>query len=171
MTPTPRQLAPAQALQGLNLTLSAGGLAASALFAGPAFTAAYALGAALEAVNFRALCACAQRLLSGQLGAGGHVGDGGRFWIALLGLRLAMLFGAMGVALVAGAHPIGLLLGVSTVVPAVLLGAWWLGPPVDPAAPALPADDPAWDHWSVWRADVVEPVAEDEPYGPVEDRS
>jgi hypothetical protein len=168
VTPTPRQLAPAQALQGLNLTLSAGGLAASALLAGPAFTTAYALGAALEAVNFRALCACAQRVLAGQL-------DGGRFWIALLGLRLAMLFGAMGVALLAGAHPLGLLLGVSTVVPAVLIGAWWLGPPVDPDAPALPADDPAWDHWSVWRADVVEPAAEDaEPLelrgSPLEDR-
>jgi hypothetical protein len=158
VTITPRNIAPAQALQGLNLTLSAGGLAASALFAGPAFTAAYALGAALEAVNFRALCTCATRVLSGQL-------DGGRFWITLLGMRLAMLFGAMGVALVAGAHPLGLLLGVSTVVPAVLLGAWWLGPPIDPAAPALPADDPAWDHWSIWRADVVEPVVEDEQYG------
>jgi len=159
VTSTSRHIAPAQALQGLNLTLSAGGLAASALFAGPAFTAAYALGAALEAVNFRALCACASRVLSGQL-------DGSRFWIALLGLRLAMLFGAMGVALVAGAHPLGLLLGVSTVVPAVLVGAWWLAPPVDPSAPALPADDPAWDHWSVWRADVVEPAADDEEHRP-----
>jgi hypothetical protein len=152
---TPRHIEPAQALQGLNLTLSAGGLAASALLAGPAFATAYALGAALEAVNFRALCACTTRVLSGQL-------DGGRFWIGLLGLRLAMLFGAMGVALAAGAHPLGLLLGVSTVVPAVLLGAWWLGPPVDPSAPALPADDPAWDHWSVWRADVALPALEDE---------
>lgn len=155
MSSTPRSIAPAQALQGLHLTLSAGGLAASALLAGPAFTAAYALGAALEAVNFRALCACASRLLSGQL-------DGGRFWVALLGLRLAMLFGAMGVALFAGAHPLGLLLGVSTVVPAVLIGAWWLGPAPDPTAPALPPDDPAWEHWSVWRADVVAPAADDE---------
>lgn len=161
MTRIPSQLAsqlgPAQALQGLNLTLSAGGLAASALFAGPAFTAAYALGAALEAVNFRALCACATRLLSGQLG-----GEGGRVWVALMGLRLVMLLGAMGVALLAGAHPLGLLLGVSTVVPAVLIGAWWLGPPVDPTAPALPPDDPAWDHWSIWRADVVEPARDDD---------
>lgn len=157
MTRIRSQLEPVQALQGLNLTLSAGGLAASALFAGPAFTAAYALGAALEAVNFRALCACATRLLSGQLSG---AGDGGGVWVALLGLRLTMLLAAMGIALVAGAHPLGLLLGVSTVVPAVLIGAWWLGPPVDPNAPALPPDDPAWDHWSVWRADVVEPAVD-----------
>ncbi len=155
MSSTARTIDEANALQGLNLTLSAGGVAVSALVAGPAFATAYALGAALEAVNFRALCACATRVLQGQL-------DGARFWTALLGLRLAMLFGAMAVALAAGAHPLGLLLGVSTVVPAVLLGAWWFAPPVDPAAPVLPADDPAWEHWSVWRADVVLPAPDDD---------
>lgn len=153
----PEIVQPSRSLQRLHLGLSAGGIAASALLGGPSFTAAYALGAALEAVNFRALCACTARVLSGQL-------DGRSSWVALLGLRLAMLFAAMGVALFAGAHPIGLLLGVSTVVPAVLIGAWWLGPPVDPNAPALPPDDPAWDHWSIWRADVV-PPAEDEEDG------
>jgi hypothetical protein len=152
---TARTIDGANALQGLNLTLSAGGVAVSALVAGPAFATAYALGAALEAVNFRALCACATRVLEGQL-------DGARFWTALLGLRLAMLFGALGVALAAGAHPLGLLFGVSTVVPAVLIGAWWFAPPIDPAAPVLPADDPAWDHWSIWRADVALPVSDED---------
>ncbi|MEB2345263.1 MAG: hypothetical protein OZ948_11030 [Deltaproteobacteria bacterium] len=142
-------------LERFHLTLAAGGIATSALLGGPAFTAAYALGAGLEVVNFRALCACTTRLLSGQLG-------GSRPWVALLGMRLAMLFAAMGVALVAGAHPLGLLLGVSTVVPALLVGAWWLGPPLDPDAPALPPDDPAWEHWSVWRADVLPPPADEE---------
>jgi len=155
VTSLPPTIEPTRALQRFNLTLSAGGIAASALLVGPAFTAAYALGAALEAVNFRALCACTTRLLSGQL-------DGSRSWVALLGMRLTMLFAAMGVALVAGAHPLGLLLGVSTVVPAVLIGAWWLGPAIDPNAPSLPPDDPAWDHWSVWRADVVEPADDDD---------
>lgn len=155
MSSFPRNIEPSQALQRFHLTLSVGGIAASALLAGPAFTVAYALGAALEAVNFRALCACASRILSGP-------SDGSRTWLALLGMRLTMLFAAMGVALVAGAHPLGLLLGVSTVVPAVLVGAWWLGPPIDPNAPALPPDDPAWDHWSIWRADVVEPAADHE---------
>ena len=155
MSSFPPHIEQSQALQKLNLTLSAGGIAASALLVGPAFTAAYALGAALEAVNFRALCACASRMLSGQLADS-------RGWLLLLGMRLTMLFAAMGVALLAGAHPLGLLLGVSTVVPAVLIGAWWLGPPIDPDAPALPADDPAWDHWSVWHADVVEPSDDEE---------
>lgn len=151
MSSSAKSIDDANALQRLHLTLSAGGFALSALVAGPAFATAYALGAALEAVNFRALCACATRLLQGQLG-------GPRIWSALLGLRLVMLFGVMGIALAAGAHPLGLLLGVSTVVPAALIGAWWLAPPVDPNAPRLPADDPAWDHWSVWRADVVLPA-------------
>ena len=154
MSSSPHHDESSRALQKLNLTLSAGGIAASALLVGPAFTAAYALGAALEAVNLRALCACASRMLSGQLADS-------RGWLVLLGMRLTLLFAAMGVALLAGAHPLGLLLGVSTVVPAVLIGAWWLAPPIDPNAPALPADDPAWDHWSVWRADVVEPDDEE----------
>lgn len=145
---------PTSALQRLNLGFSAGGVAVSLLAAPPAFALSYALGAALEAVNFRALCACARRLLSGELG-------GAQLWTALLGMRLLMLLASMGVALAAGAHPLGLLLGVTTVVPAVLVGAWRLAPPADPDAPRLPDDDPAWEHWSVWRGDVV-PVSDEE---------
>lgn len=142
-------------IERMNLTLSTGGLAASLAFASPAFAAAYVLGAALEAVNFRALRACSARLLAGQLG-------GGSLWTALLGMRLTILFLSMGIALVAGAHPLGLLLGVSTIVPAALGGAWLVRPAVDPNAPALAADDPSWDRWSVWRAGEIEPNEEDE---------
>lgn len=130
-----------------NLAFSAGGVAVSLAFASPAFAGSFALGAALEAVNFRALRASAARLLSGEIAGGG-------LWTALLGMRLTMLFVSMGIALAAGAHPIGMLLGVSTVVPAVLVSAWLLRPAIDPNAPALPADDPAWERYSVWRADV-----------------
>lgn len=134
-------------MERLHLTLATGGLALSLAVAGPAFAGSFALGAALEAVNFRALRASAARLLTGQL-------QGSRIWTLLLGMRLAMLFVSMGIALAAGAHPLGLLLGVSMIVPAALLGAWWLRPPVDPTAPALPADDPSWEEWSVWRAEL-----------------
>jgi len=143
-------------MERINLTLSTGGLAASLALASPAFAGAYALGAALEAVNFRALRACATRLLSGQLGSGGAL------WTALLGMRLGMLFVSMGIALFAGAHPLGLLLGVSTIVPAALAGAWLMRPAIDPNAPALEPDDPSWDRWSVWRADETLPNEEDE---------
>lgn len=143
-------------MERLHLTMSTGGLAASLALASPAFASAYALGAALETVNFRALRACASRLFSGELGSGGGL------WAALLGMRLSMLFVSMGVALVAGAHPLGLLLGVSTIVPAALVGAFWMRPAIDPNAPALAADDPSWDRWSVWRAGETPANEEDE---------
>lgn len=141
-------------LDRLNLAFSVGGVAASFAIASPAFAGSFALGAALEAVNFRALRAVSARLFSGEL-------QGAGLWTAVLGMRLTILFVAMGVALVAGAHPLALLLGVSTVVPASLIGAWWLRPAVDPDAPTAPPEDPAWDAYSVWRADV-RPASEDE---------
>jgi hypothetical protein len=141
-------------MERLNLTFSTGGLAAALAMSSPGFAGSYALGAALEVVNFRALRACTTRVLSGELD--------GRLWTALLGMRLTVLFVSMGIALTAGAHPIGLLLGVSTIVPSCLLGAWLMRPPIDASAPALDADDPSWDRWSVWRAGEVEPNEEDE---------
>lgn len=142
-------------LDRLNLAFSVSGVAASLAIASPAFAGSFALGAALEAVNFRALRLATARLFSGEL-------SGGSAWALLFAIRLTMLLGAMGVALVAGAHPIGLLVGVSTIVPAALLGAWWIRPPLDPDAPALAPEDPSWDTWSVWRAGEVEPGEEDE---------
>lgn len=143
-------------LERVNLGFSAGGLAIAVALASPAFAASYALGAALEAINFRTLRVACGRILSGQLA-------GARLWSVIFGMRLVILLTSMGIALVAGAHPLGLLLGVSTVVPAVLAGAWWLRPPIDPGAPRLADDDPAWERWSVWRADVApEPESDDE---------
>jgi len=142
-------------MERLNFGISAGALAVSLAVASPVFSGSLALGVALEAVNFRALRMAASRLLSGEL-------QGGRMWVALLGMRLALLMGSMGVALVAGAHPIGLLIGVSTIVPAALIGAWLMQPPIDPAAPCLPPDDPSWDLYSVWHAADREAVREEE---------
>jgi hypothetical protein len=142
-------------MERVNFGISAGAIAVSAAFASPVFTSSLVLGIALEAVNFRALRLATARLFSGEL-------SGGSAWALLFAIRLTMLLGAMGVALVAGAHPIGLLVGVSTIVPAALLGAWWIRPPLDPDAPALAPEDPSWDTWSVWRAGEVEPGEEDE---------
>lgn len=141
-------------MERLSLGLSAGAVAVGFAAISPAFAASCALGAALEAVNFRALRASAARLLSGEL-------QGGGLWTALLGMRLFMLFVSMAVALAAGAHPIGLLVGVSMIVPAALIVAWRVRPPVDPTAPALPADDPEWETFSVWRGGPA-PVDRDE---------
>ena len=48
--------------------------------------------------------------------------------------------------------PVGLLVGLSIVVPAVLIEAWRSRPAVDPSAPSLREDDPAWDQWDPWLA-------------------
>lgn len=142
-------------MERLNLGISAGALAVSLAVASPAFSGSLALGVALEAVNFRALRESSIRLFSGEI-------QGGRMWALLFALRLVMLLGSMGVALAAGAHPIGLLIGVSTIVPAALIGAWVMRPPIDPSAPSLAPDDPSWDLYSVWRAAERDPIEEDE---------
>lgn len=142
-------------MERLNLGISAGAVAVSLAIAPAGFAGSLALGALLEAVNFRALRVSTARLFSGELG-------GSRAFSMLFAIRLSMLFGSLGVALAAGAHPIGLLIGVSTIVPAALIGAWWMRPPIDPAAPCLAADDPSWDLYSIWRAADREPAGEDE---------
>lgn len=142
-------------MERLNLGISAGALAVSLAVASPAFSGSLALGVALEAVNFRALRVSSARLFSGEI-------QGGRAWSLLFAMRLVMLLGSMGIALAAGAHPIGLLIGVSTIVPAALLGAWLMRPPVDPSAPCLTADDPSWELYSVWRAGDRAPEREEE---------
>lgn len=142
-------------MERMNLTLSTGGMAAMFAFAPGGFATSYALGVALEAVNFRALVACSARLFSGELA-------GGRPWAAMMAMRLFVLCSALAVALWGGAHPLGLLAGVSTVVPAIAVAAWIHRPQGDTPLPALAPDDPSWDRWSVWRAGEIEIDEEDD---------
>jgi hypothetical protein len=48
--------------------------------------------------------------------------------------------------------------------PAAVIEAWRHRPPVQPDAPRLDADDPAWERWDAWLAREREP-AEDEEEG------
>lgn len=132
-------------IEYLNLQISAGAVAVSLVLAPAAVTWGIAAGALLEAVNFRALRGSAQHLFAGSLGDS-------RAWVGVYGLRMALLAAAIGGVLEVGAHPLGLLLGLSLVVPAVLIHAWRTRPAIDPNAPALAADDPAWEAWDTWRA-------------------
>ena len=71
----------------------------------------------------------------------------------MLGLRFAFLALAMTVAVVAGVHPVGLVIGLSTIVPAVVIAAFGQKPvPGVAALPAPPPDDPSWDDWNAWTA-------------------
>jgi hypothetical protein len=141
-------------IERTNLALSAGAVAACLWLATPAFALSLGFGALLESVNFRGLRRSAQLLFWGQV-------EGGRGWSALFALRFGLLVIGIGGALALGAHPVGLLIGLSLVIPAALFEAWRARPPVDPSAPALAPDDPAWERWNAWLAREREPETED----------
>jgi hypothetical protein len=131
--------------QRWNLTFTAGAVAASLALATPAVAAGVAVGGAIEAMNFRALHRCAKRLFDGELaGAGG--------WSSAFGFRFLLLAVGIGAAIAVGAHPVGLLIGLSLIVPATLLEAWRTRPAVVEGLPALAPDDPSWDRWDPWLA-------------------
>ena len=132
-------------IERTNLTLSAGAVAASLALASPAFAVSLAVGAALEAWNFRGLRRSAQFLFWGHIrGSGG--------WLGVYSLRMGMLVIGIAAALYLGAHPVGLLIGLSIIMPATVIEAWRARPPIDPSAPALAEDDPSWERWNPWLA-------------------
>lgn len=144
-----------------NLAISAGAVATSLALATPAFTTSLAVGAALEAANFRALRRSAQFLFWGVL-------PGQRAWAAVFGLRFALLAIGVGAALYFGADALGLLIGLSLIVPAAILEAWRSRPPIDPSAPRLPEDDPSWDRWNPWLAHESKLADDAEAGGPTQ---
>jgi hypothetical protein len=132
-------------IERLNLALSAGAVAVSLAIATPVFAASLAVGALLETFNFRGLRRSAQFLFWGQIRGGGG-------WMGVYALRFSLLVIGIGAALHFGADPLGLLIGLSIIVPAVILEAWRTRPAVDPQAPALDPEDPAWERWNPWLA-------------------
>lgn len=138
-------------VERLNLAVSAGAAAAGYALVSPSFAAGLAAGAAIEALSFRHLVRSGRRLFSGN-----PVG-----WGAGYALRFAFIGVAMFVALWAGAHPIGLVVGLSLILPLVVFEAWRTRPPIQPDAPALPPDDPSWERWNPWLAHEREEDEED----------
>ena len=140
---------------GYSLAFSAGAAAVSWAFVSPHFAGSLALGAALEAANFRALFG---HWRSALLGGGSR----SRAALGSFGVRFVLLGAAVWVALALGAHPIGLLIGLSLVVPGVVLAAWRARPAPCPDAPALDADDPSWEAWNPWLARERDPEADED---------
>lgn len=129
----------------LNLGIGAGAIAASFAVASPHFAGSLAFGAALEAVNFRFLHRTAEALFTGVVSGGGP-------WVVVLALRLGLVFGGIIAAMLSGADPVGLVIGLSLAMPATIVAAIAGRPklvPQDPA-PALDPADPTWDQYSVW---------------------
>jgi hypothetical protein len=143
-------------IQSMNLKLSAGAVAASLMLASPLFALSMAVGSLIEAINFNGLRRSASFMFAGEI-------SGGRKWLLVFALRFSILglviFGAMHF----GADPIGLVIGLSLMVPAVVIEAWRARPKVDADAPALDSDDPTWDLWDPWLARERDPYdVEDE---------
>jgi hypothetical protein len=132
-------------VQGLNLSLSAGAVAVSWILLSPLFAASLAAGAALEAANFRSLLRSCRVIF--QAGVSGSAAAASSF-----GLRFVLLAATVGFALYLGAHPVGLVIGLSLIVPSVIIAAWMARPEPAPATPVPPPDDPSWDEWNPWLA-------------------
>lgn len=142
-------------IERTNLVLSAGAAAASLLVVSPAFALSLAAGALLESLNFRGLRRSAQFLFWGQIRSGGA-------WSGVFALRFGLLALGIAVALYLGADPVGLLVGLSLIMPATVIEAWRTRPAVDPDAPCLAPDDDAWERWNPWLAREREPAEGDE---------
>jgi hypothetical protein len=143
-------------VERLNLAIAAGAVAVGYAAVGPVFATSLALGAGIEGVNFRALRSGSQRLFAGDLSVG-------KAWVVGFALRFVLLAAAIALALRAGAHPVGLVLGLSTMVPAVIVGAWRTRPPIGDPEPGPAPDDPSWDAWNPWLAREHDPAEREEP--------
>ncbi|MGH7337282.1 MAG: hypothetical protein ACREI7_06880 [Myxococcota bacterium] len=144
-----------QPIERLNLALCAGATAASWWLVSPVFALSLGFGALLEAVNFRGLHQQAQLLFWGEI-------ESGRGWTGVYFLRFALLVIGIGGALALGADPVGLVIGLSLIMPTALWVAWRNRPAIDPNAPALPFDDPEWERWNPWLAREREASDEDD---------
>ena len=128
-----------------NIAISAGAVATSLAVATPLFATSLAVGAALEAANFRALRRSTQFLFWGVM-------PGQRAWAAVFSLRFGLLAIGIIAALYLGADVVGLLAGLSIIMPATVIETWRSRPAIDPNARRLDDDDPSWDRWNPWLA-------------------
>jgi len=134
-----------ESIERTNLTLSVGAVALTALVAPAGFAWSVAAGALLETLNLRGLLNTARRFF-------GVDGFGNGALLAIYAMRFGWLALAIGAALYLGAHPVGLLLGLSLVVPAALYEGWRRRGAPSGDAITLAPDDPEWDRWNPWLA-------------------
>ncbi len=131
----------------VNVGISAGAIAASFATVSPHFAGSLAIGAILEAMNFRFMHGVAEALFAGVVNGGGA-------WVGVLSLRIGLVIGGIVAAMTAGADPLALVIGLSLVMPATVIAALMNRPEVieQEPNPGLDSDDPSWDRYSIWRA-------------------
>ncbi len=138
-----------------NLTIAAVAVAAGYLFVGEHFGTSLAIGALVEAWNFRTLWRSCERIFLAEESVGLPV-------VAGFGMRFGLMAGFIALALWAGANAAGLVTGLSLIVPSVLIAVWRARPPVLADLPALEQDDPEWDEWNPWLARERTPDEDEE---------
>ena len=149
---------PSRALiERYNLAFCAGALAASFALGSPQFAFSLLLGAVLASANLRAIWHYSEIVLGFA-----KASEGRRLPAFSFGVRFMVMGAVLWVALSAGARPIGLLLGLSLIVPAVVIAAWRNRPAVMEGLPALASDDPEWETWNPWLARERDPDEDDE---------
>lgn len=150
------------AAERLNLWIAALAVALSTALVSPLFAVSVGIGAAMEVANFRVFRRATEIFFAAAAGESGDSGDprdpggeaGSRIGAAGFGMRFGLLALAMTGAVAAGAHPVGLVLGLSTIVPAVVVAALRhpMQPPPGGGEAPPPPDDPSWDDWNPWLA-------------------
>lgn len=148
-------------IERVNFALSAGSVGAACALASPGFATGLAVGVVIEAVNLRAQVHAARDFFA-RNAASPALGTRGS--LAGLGVRFVAVAAAIIAALQLGVDPLGMLVGLSLAMPAVVFWAWRNRPPVvtQKIVPALAPEDPSWDRWSVWRAKELLPDGADE---------
>ncbi len=143
-------------IERYNLAFCAGAIAAAFALGSPLFAASLLLGALVATANLRALWRHSEIVLG--------LADSGASPLLKLGfgVRFLLMGLVLWVALSSGAHPIGLLLGLSLIVPAVVIAAWRNRPARLEGLAALASDDPEWEAWNPWLAGEHDPDQDDE---------
>ena len=126
-------------VERVHLAVSAGATAAGFALVSPHFALSLAAAALFETYNYHQLVRGTKAMFEGTArGAAGF--------------RFALVLGFVALAIWVGAHPIGLLVGLSLIMPVMLIDAWRNRPAIEVGAPALDPDDPSWDQWNPWLA-------------------
>lgn len=141
----------------MNLAFAAGAVGASLAFASPRFATSVLAGAAVETLNLNALWRSSALVLGLA-----DPRDSSRLATVAFGARFVLVGFAMWLALYLGAHPVGLIIGLSLIVPAIVIAAWRMRPAVIEDLPALDSDDPEWDVWNPWLARERDPEEDED---------
>lgn len=137
------------------LALVAGAVSVAWFASSPGVAISLLCGAGIGALNFFLIYRNCQAIFLGAAG-----GERNGTVVAALGfcLRFGMLLLVVAVSIYIGAHPVGLVIGLSLIVPAILIQTWISRPAVDRAATLAPLDDGCREIWnaSLVREEITE---------------